>query len=78
MQIFNIQEFEKLHAAKLQKRNKCVLCSCIRDEKTYYCIECSIYLFVKIFGAILLKIAATYKNSSKLHRYLKGYMYNIE
>lgn len=33
---------------------------------------------MKIFGAILLKIAATYKNSSKPHRYLKGYMYNIE
>lgn len=33
---------------------------------------------MKIFEAILLKIAATYKNSSKLHSYLKGYMYNIE
>lgn len=40
MQIFNIQKSEKLHAVKLEKRNKCVLCSCIRDEKTYYCIEC--------------------------------------
>lgn len=50
----------------------------VLEMKKHTIVQNAVNLFVKIFEAILLKIAATYKNSSKLHSYLKGYMYNIE